>query len=106
MRFAGILLSGKQPGPPVLPLQANPCPLEGGRHGAQLQRPRVVARQKVLRKEEEQLVTVAVEDGTGHEDRTADRPRRVVEPVRGFRAAGDLARVALTPTVPRVRIEL
>ena len=40
-------------------LREVPRPLQGGRHGAQLQRPGVVARQEVLREEEEQLVTVA-----------------------------------------------
>ena len=37
MRFAGILLSGKQPGPPVLTLHASPC---AARFGSLIQRMR------------------------------------------------------------------
>ena len=83
IRLAGILLPGKQPGPPVVDVARQPLrrqqrildpdaaalaverlrevagPLERRRHRAQRQAARVVARQEVLRQEEEQLVAVA-----------------------------------------------
>ncbi len=80
------------------------------RHRPSLQTARILAWQQILREEEEELVALAVERRARNQDRAADRPRRVVVPVRRLFAVRvglpvhHRVRVAAAAPVPGIRV--
>ena len=130
MRFAGILLSGKQPGPPVLTLHASPC---AARIGSLIQRtwPALlnVCEKSPARSSAVGMVLSCSVPGSVRGSRSCEKKKnslsrlwlksvpgtRTGPPIvhavlskryGGLRAARGLARVALTPAIPRVGVEL
>ena len=85
--------------------------LERGRHRVVVDAAGIVARQDVLRPEEEQLVAVLVEVRARDQDRSAKRVGGVVVAVArllavGRHGAGRRGGVAAPPAVPAVRVEV